>query len=94
MLSYARMRQRFKQKNRTTTEVRKIQEPVVHGGYLLQIFCFQWNNVSNAPELPDMIMPETSARPAIKTKSLAPFFLMLVLLLTITSINWCGYFFS
>ena len=50
MHSYARMRHRFKQKNRTTIEVRKIQEPVLHGGRLLQIFCFQWNNVSTAPE--------------------------------------------
>jgi hypothetical protein len=34
-------------------EVRKIQEPVIHGGRLLQIFCFQGNNVSNVLETPD-----------------------------------------
>ena len=50
MLSYKRMKHRFKQKNRTTTKVRKIQEPVLHGGRLLQIFCFQWNNASTVPE--------------------------------------------
>ncbi len=50
MHSYARMRHRFKQKNRTTIEVRKIQEPVLHGGCLLPFFCVQWSNASIAPE--------------------------------------------
>jgi len=53
MLSFLKMRHRFKQKNRTMNEARKIQEPVIHGGHLLQIFCFQWNNVSTVLETPD-----------------------------------------
>ncbi len=51
MLSYSNMRHRFKQKKPHHDEVRKIQEPVIHGGRLLQIFCFQWNNVSTVLEI-------------------------------------------
>lgn len=95
MLSYLKMRHRFKQKNRTMNEARKIQEPVIHGGHLLQIFCFQWNNVSTVLETPDLKKGQVlSTRPAIKKKSLVPCFLMLVLLLTDTPIKRCGYFFS
>jgi len=50
MLSCSHEKHCFKQKNRTTDKERKIQEPVIHGGRLLQIFCFQWNNVSSVLE--------------------------------------------
>ncbi len=44
MLSYSYKKHRFKQKKPHHDKVCKIQEPVIHGGRLLQIFCFQWNH--------------------------------------------------
>ncbi len=79
MLSYSYKKHRFKQKKPHLDKVSKIQEPVIHGGRLLQISCFQWSTVSSVLKLSSSRSQENSIRPAIKKKSRAPCFLMLVL---------------
>ena len=79
MLSYSHKKHRFKQKKPHQDKVCKIQEPVIHGGRLLQVFRFQWNTLSSVLKLSSSRSQENSIRPAIKKKSWAPCFLLLVL---------------
>ncbi len=58
MLSYSYKKHRFKQKKPHQDKVSKIQEPVIHGGRLLQIFCFQWNTVPSVLKLPSLTESE------------------------------------